>query len=62
MTEFTFASVWTAVGTTITALIDQMGDWIDAITGNPVLLTMCIVLPLVGIGISIFKRLLRTRV
>lgn len=57
----TMADVFTAVTGAITQVISWMGTWLDAILDNPVLLFFCIALPLLTIGITIIRRLLRVR-
>ena len=58
---FTMQTVFTAITDAVTQLIAWMGTWLGAIVGNPLLMFFCIVLPIVGIGIGILKRLLRVR-
>ena len=48
-----------AIGAVFTAGISMVTDVVDAITSNPLLLFFA-VLPLIGVGIGIFKRLKRT--
>ena len=45
------------VGQIFTGAIGWVGDVATTVTGNPILLIFCI-LPLVGIGVGLFKRLL----
>ncbi len=54
MTTTTFLGT---VGEIFGEAISWMGDVATAIAGNPILLVFC-ALPLVGLGIGIFKRLL----
>lgn len=66
------AEILTAVGTVFTTAIGWVGQVGSTIAGttttdsgtvfnNPVLLLFCVAIPLVGLGIGIFKRLLSTR-
>lgn len=54
-------TILTAVGDVFTAAIGWVGDVGTTITGDPVLMLFCVAVPLVGLGIGIFKRLLSTR-
>lgn len=58
----TITSLLTSVGEVFTTVIGWVGDVGEVIAGNPILMLACIGLPLCGIGIGVFKRLLRTRV
>ena len=49
------------VGTVFTQCVTWVGSVATAITGNVVLELFCIAIPLVGLGVVMFKRLLRTR-
>lgn len=66
------SALLTSVGGVFTAAIGWVGDVASAIAGfttsdsgttfkNPVLLLFCVAVPLCGIGISFFKRLLSSR-
>lgn len=55
------STILTAVGDVFTAAIGWVGDVGTTITGDPVLMLFCVAVPLCGIGIGIFKRLLSTR-
>lgn len=50
-----------AVGDVFTAALGWMGTVVDTITGSPILMLFCIALPLTGLGIGMFKRLLSAR-
>ena len=47
----------TSVGDVFSAAIGWVGTVATTVTSNPILLIFCI-LPLVGIGVGLFKRLL----
>ena len=51
----------TSVGSVFTAAIGWVGDVADVIASNPILLLSCVGVPLCGIGIGMFKRLLSAR-
>lgn len=64
MTEATvsIASLMSNVGEVFTSILGWVGDVGAEITGEPLLLLACVGLPLAGVGITFFKRLLRSRV
>jgi len=51
----------TAVGSVFSEAIGWVGDVATTITGTPVLLMFCVAVPLCGLGVGMFKRLLSTR-
>ena len=51
----------TGVGEVFTQAIGWVGDVATTITGTPVLLMFCVAVPLCGLGVGMFKRLLSTR-
>lgn len=51
------SEILTSVGTIFTEAISWVGDVATTITGQPILLLFC-VLPLVGLGVGLFKRLI----
>lgn len=55
------AALLTAAGDVFTSAIGWVGDVATAITGQPVLLLFCVAVPLCGIGVGMFKRLLSSR-
>lgn len=55
------ATLITAAGDVFTAAIGWVGDVASAITGQPMLLLFCVAVPLCGIGVGMFKRLLHSR-
>lgn len=58
----TIATLISAVGDVFTGIMGWVGDVGDAVVSQPLLLFACVGLPLAGVGIAFFKRLLRTRV
>lgn len=53
----TIATILENVGSIFTEAIDWVGDVATTVVGNPLLLVFAI-LPLVGLGVGLFKRLL----
>lgn len=51
------ATYLTAIGDIVNAAVGWMGDAATAITGNPLAL-LFILLPLMGVGIGMFKRII----
>lgn len=51
----------TSVGTVFTQAIGWTAEVGTTITGTPVLLLFCVAVPLCGLGVGMFKRLLSTR-
>jgi hypothetical protein len=49
-----------SVGQVFTAAVSWLGDVGDAIVGTPVLLLFAVGVPLCGLGVGMFKRLLST--
>ena len=56
------ADILTSVGTVFTSAIGWVGTVANTIAGQPILLLTCVGVPLCGIGIGMFKRLLSARV
>ena len=54
----TLSTLLTDFGTFTTAIIDIVGDWLAVVTSNPILEVFVILVPLVGIGIGLIRRLL----
>lgn len=52
----------TSVGTVFTAVIGWTGTVASTIAAQPILLMACVAVPLCGIGVGMFKRLLSSRV
>lgn len=57
----TVATLLTSVGDVFTAVLGWAGKVGTAIVGDPVLLLYCIAVPLCGIGVGMFARLLHSR-
>ena len=57
----TVATLLTSVGSVFTKVIGWVGDVAATIAGQPILLLACEAIPLCGLGIGMFKRLLSAR-
>lgn len=57
----TIATLIESAGTVFTNAIGWVGDVAGEIVGNPMLLLFCVAVPLCGIGVGMFKRLLSSR-
>lgn len=55
------ADILSAVGTVFTSAIGWVGTVASTIAGQPILLLCCVGIPLCGLGIGMFKRLLSAR-
>ena len=53
----TVATILSSVGDIFTAAIGWVATTATTIVGNPILLTFCLI-PLVGIGVGLFRRLI----
>lgn len=51
----------TAVSTVFTAAIGWVGNVASTIAGQPILLLTCVGIPLCGLGVGMFKRLLSAK-
>ena len=51
----------TAVGSVFTSAIGWVGTTASTIAGQPILLLSCVAIPLCGLGVGMFKRLLSAR-
>ena len=60
-TTVTIGTLLTNVGTVFTSAIGWVGEVAETITGEPILLLACVGIPLCGLGIGMFKRLLSAR-
>lgn len=60
-TTVTIATLIESAGTVFTNAIGWVGDVAEQIVGNPMLLLFCVAVPLCGIGVGMFKRLLSSR-
>lgn len=52
------ATIITDVTSLVTAAIGWVGEYVDAITGNPLIL-MFVIVSFVGLGVGLIKRLIR---
>lgn len=59
-TTTTIGTLLTDVGTVFTNAISWVGDVAETIVDNPVLLMFCVAVPLVGLGVGMFKRLIHS--
>ena len=57
----TVATLLTSVGSVFTKVIGWVGDVAATIAGEPILLLACVGIPLSGLGVGMFKRLLSAR-
>ena len=60
-TTVTVATLMTSVGEVFTAAVGWVGTVASEIATQPILLLSCVAIPLCGIGIGMFKRLLSAR-
>ena len=57
----TIATLVASIGEVFTAAIGWVGDVAETIAGQPILLLACVAIPLCGLGVGMFKRLLSAR-
>lgn len=57
----TVSSLLTSIGSVFTAAIGWVGTVASTIADQPILLISCVAIPLCGLGIGMFKRLLSAR-
>ena len=57
----TMANLIASIGEVFTACVGWVGTVAETIVGEPVLLLSCVGIPLCGLGIGMFKRLLSAR-
>ena len=57
----TVGSLLTSIGSVFTAALGWVADVATTIAGQPILLLACVGIPLCGLGVGLFKRLLSTR-
>lgn len=55
------ASLIASIGDVFTAAIGWVGTVASTIAGQPILLIACVAIPLCGLGVGMFKRLLSAR-
>lgn len=60
-TTVTISTLITSIGTVFTAAIGWVGKVAETIAAEPILLLACVGIPLCGLGVGMFKRLLRAR-
>lgn len=51
----------TSVGSVFTSAVGWVGTVASTITGQPVLLLFCVAVPLCGLGVGMFGRLIHSR-
>lgn len=59
MTEVTMTTILEQIGTFFTQSVTWMGDVIDVIVSNPILLIMVVAMPVVGFAVGLLSRLIR---
>lgn len=57
----TVSSLLTSIGSVFTAAIGWVGTVASTIAEQPILLISCVAIPLCGLGVGLFKRLLSAR-
>lgn len=57
----TIATLMTSIGSVFTTAIGWVGDVAAEIAAQPILLLSCVAIPLVGLGVGLFKRLLSVK-
>ena len=60
-TTITVATLIASAGDVFTAAIEWVGTVATTIGGSPILLLACVGVPLCGLGVGMFKRLLSSR-
>lgn len=60
-TAVTMATLLTSVGDVFTEAISWVGSVASTIAGEPILLLACVGIPLCGLGVGMFKRLLSAK-
>jgi hypothetical protein len=60
-TAVTVSSLLTSIGSVFTSAIGWVADVATTIAGQPILLISCVAIPLCGLGVGMFKRLLSAR-
>ena len=59
MTETTMSTILTEIGTFFTQAVSWLGDILDVIVSNPVLLIMVVAMPVIGFAVGLLNRLFR---
>ena len=49
--------ILTSIGAVFTQAVDWMGELVTVITGNPVLIILCVAMPVIGFAVGLLKRL-----
>lgn len=57
----TVATLLASIGSVFTEAIGWVGDVATTIAGQPILLLCCVGIPLCGLGVGMFCRLIRAR-
>lgn len=57
----TVSTLLTSIGSVFTSVISWVGDVAAEIADQPILLLACVAIPLCGLGVGMFKRLLSAR-
>lgn len=57
----TIATLVSSIGDVFTAAIGWVGKVAETIAGQPILLLACVAIPMCGLGVGMFKRLLSAR-
>ncbi len=57
----TITTVINSIGTVFTAAIGWVGKVAETIAAQPILLVACVGIPLCGLGVGLFKRLLSAK-
>lgn len=60
-TTVTITTLMTSVGEVFTTAVGWVGTVAEEIASQPILLLSCVAIPLCGIGVGMFKRLLAAR-
>lgn len=55
------SSLLTSIGSVFTSAIGWVGTVASTIAGQPILLISCVAIPLCGLGVGLFKRLLSAK-
>lgn len=55
------ADILTSIGTVFTSAIGWVGTVAETIAAQPILLLACVGIPLCGLGVGMFKRLLSAK-
>ena len=59
MTELSMSAFLTEVGTFFTQAITWMGDVLDVVVSNPVLLVLVVSMPICGFAVGLLSRLIK---